>query len=92
MACDRIIPPPQWRHKPTMADIFKRTVAIALAQSGIIPPDEWAHDPRLCDCLGSTVFNLLKPNGIDVPKIWLYKKPTLIDCKDVCMICLEDVY
>ncbi len=45
LAWKGIIPPKEWYHDPTMANVNGNTVAMCLAFNGIAPPKEWEHDP-----------------------------------------------
>ena len=41
LAFNKVIPPREWYHDPTLKESLGYTVAMYLADKGIIPPKEW---------------------------------------------------
>jgi len=47
LAVEKIIPPKEWIHNPSLQNCRGNTVALCLAYNKIIPPKEWIHNPSL---------------------------------------------
>lgn len=65
LACNKIIPPEQWKHDKLLKNRYGGTVAICLAGKGVIPPDYWMHDVNDENIYGDSIkSNLLKNNYV----------------------------
>ena len=65
LACNKIIPPEEWKHDKMLKNVYGGTVAICLAGKGVIPPEEWMHDINIANSYNDSIkSNLLNNNYI----------------------------